>query len=53
MTKWLKKLTSRKFLVAIGSAAALALGAPDEIVYTCVAYILGEGLSDAAGAFKR
>lgn len=59
---WIKKLTSRKFwmavasfvsmlIVAFGSSEAIAAQVTALIIAgaTVVAYILGEGLTDAAG----
>ena len=62
---WKKKLTSRKFWLAIVefvSMLLLALGKSEDVVTKVaaiimagagvVAYIIGEGLADAAGAGK-
>lgn len=60
---WIKKLTSRKFWMAVASFVSMlivAFGGSEEVAAqvtaliiagaTVVAYILGEGLADAAGA---
>ncbi len=60
---WIKKLTSRKFWMAVASFVSMlivAFGGSEEVASqvtaliiagaTVVAYILGEGLADAAGA---
>lgn len=60
---WKRKLTSRKFWLAIASFVSMlivAFGGSEEVAAqvtaliiagaTVVAYILGEGLADAAGA---
>lgn len=60
---WVRKLTSRKFWIAVASFVSLlvvALGGSEETATqvtaiimagaTVAAYIIGEGLSDAAGA---
>lgn len=60
---WIRKLTSRKFWAAIAAFVSMmivALGKPQETATqvtslimagaAVVAYILGEGLADAAGA---
>lgn len=62
---WKRKLTSRKFWIAIVefvSMLLIALGKPEQVVTQVaaivmagagvVAYIIGEGLADAAGAGK-
>ncbi len=59
---WIKKLTSRKFWMAVASFVSMlivAFGGSEEVAAqvtaliiagaTVVAYILGEGLADAAG----
>lgn len=60
---WIKKLTSRKFWMAVASFVSMlivAFGGSEAVASqvtaliiagaTVVAYILGEGLADAAGA---
>ena len=60
---WIKKLTSRKFWMAVASFVSMlivAFGGSEAVAAqvtaliiagaTVVAYILGEGLADAAGA---
>lgn len=62
-TDWVKKLTSRKFWLAVASFISMliiAFGGSEAVASqvtaliiagaTVVAYILGEGLTDAAGA---
>lgn len=62
---WKKKLTSRKFWIAVVefvSMLLIALGKPENVVAQVsaiimagagvIAYIIGEGLADAAGAGK-
>lgn len=62
---WKKKLTSRKFWIAVVefiSMLLVALGKPENVVTQVsaivmagagvIAYIIGEGLADAAGAGK-
>ena len=62
---WKKKLTSRKFWIAVVefiSMLLVALGKPENVVTQVsaivmagagvIAYIIGEGLADAAGASK-
>ena len=39
-------LRSRKFILAVSSAVAAALGAPVEVVAPLVGYILVEGVAD-------
>ena len=47
-----KRFLSRKFLVAVAGAVAIALGVPQEHLVAAVvaAYIATEGLIDAVGA---
>lgn len=64
-TDWVRKLTSRKFWAAIAEFVTMlivALGATDQTAVqvsgiimagaAVIAYIVGEGLADAAGAGK-